>query len=167
MSRVAGHWWYVAKARRFRKKNKGGKVVHKVEGIDWSLATRRLPWPFYLWRSMDPISNTARVAVGPEEWGRPWTILRIVCGILSDWFYGLTSSVILGHFYFTRFYHRIWAINKIFWFVLLSLVTKLTLAKELCTVFKIDIFARNRIGHDNPVIARKLGISGPWEVKFM
>ena len=30
-----------------------------------------------------------------------------------------------------------------------------------CTVFKIDIFARNTVGHNNPMIALTLAISGP------
>ena len=31
-----------------------------------------------------------------------------------------------------------------------------------CTVFKINIFARNTVGHNNPMIALKLAISGPF-----
>ena len=31
-----------------------------------------------------------------------------------------------------------------------------------CTVFKIDIFARNSVDQNNPMIALKLAISGPF-----
>ena len=38
------------------------------------------------------------------------------------------------------------------------------MVKESSTVFKIDIFARNTVGHNNPLIALKLAISGELKI---